>query len=213
MLGSIKLTGVLRTVVGNLESPVVFLLLLLIATSIVLLGLWAGEFFTQRVYFKVKGQTIPNLIEELHRREIPMTESIKRTSLLKQQKTILLEIMNHPDLTNLERESLAVRLVEQERARYDKRTKVTDLIAKAGPMLGLMGTLIPLGPGIIALGQGDTFTLSNSLLVAFDTTVAGLACALVALLISTVRKIWYRKDMSILETLMECVLEEVNSND
>ena len=76
-----------------------------------------------------------------------------------------------------------------------------------------MGTLIPLGPGIIALGQGDTFTLSNSLLIAFDTTVAGLVCALIALVISTIRKIWYRNDMSILETLMECILEEEQNDD
>ena len=86
-------------------------------------------------------------------------------------------------------------------------------MAKIGPMLGLMGTLIPLGPGIIALGQGDTFTLSNSLLIAFDTTVAGLVCALIALVISTIRKIWYRNDMSILETLMECILEEEQNDD
>lgn len=48
-------------------------------------------------------------------------------------------------------------------------------------MLGLLGTLIPLGPGIIALGQGDTQTLSTSLLTAFDTTIAACAprpCAL-----------------------------------
>ena len=86
-------------------------------------------------------------------------------------------------------------------------------MAKIGPMLGLMGTLIPLGPGIIALGQGDTFTLSNSLLIAFDTTVAGLVCALIALVICTIRKIWYRNDMSILETLMECILEEEQNDD
>lgn len=77
-------------------------------------------------------------------------------------------------------------------------------------MLGLMGTLIPLGPGIIALGQGDTYTLSTSLLMAFDTTVAGLACAAAALIISTIRKRWYRNYMSMLETLMECTLEAEN---
>lgn len=213
MLGPINLTETLRAVAGNLQTPVVFMLLLLIAITIVLLGFWVGEFFTQRIYIKVKDRTIPDLIEELQRGEVPMAETIAKTGLLKRQKNALLEVMGHPDITALKRESLAVRLIEQEKANYDRRTKITDTIAKAGPVLGLMGTLIPLGPGIIALGQGDTFTLSNSLLVAFDTTIAGLLCALVALVISTVRKVWYRKDMSILETLMECVLEEENRND
>ena len=79
--------------------------------------------------------------------------------------------------------------------------------AKIGPMLGLLGTLIPLGPGIIALGQGDTITLSSSLLTAFDTTIMGLIAAAIAIVISTIRTRWYTDYMSILETLMECILE------
>ena len=81
------------------------------------------------------------------------------------------------------------------------------MIAKLGPIFGLLGTLIPLGPGIVALGQGDTITLSQSIMSAFDTTVAGLISAAVAMLISAVRKSWYGKYMSILEALMVCELE------
>ena len=77
-------------------------------------------------------------------------------------------------------------------------------------MFGLMGTLIPLGPGLIALGQGDTKTLSSSLLIAFDTTVAGLISAAVSYIISSVRNRWYEEYMVNLETVMECILEEQN---
>ena len=75
-------------------------------------------------------------------------------------------------------------------------------------MFGLMGTLIPLGPGLIALGQGDTKTLSDSLLIAFDTTVAGLISGAVSYVISGVRKSWYEQYMIGLETIFEAVLEE-----
>ena len=81
------------------------------------------------------------------------------------------------------------------------------MLAKLGPMIGLLGTLIPLGPGIIALGQGDTLTLSQSLLTAFDTTIAGLIVAAAALIISGIRRGWYNGYMSVLETAMECVVE------
>ena len=74
-------------------------------------------------------------------------------------------------------------------------------------MFGLLGTLIPLGPGIIALGRGDTYTLSTSLLTAFDTTAAGLLAAAAAFVISAVRKRWYANYMSALEMAMECILE------
>ena len=84
----------------------------------------------------------------------------------------------------------------------------SELLARLAPMLGLLGTLIPLGPGIIALGQGDTQTLSTSLLTAFDTTIAGLCAAAVCLVVTTLRKRWYGGYMADLETLMDCVREE-----
>ena len=74
-------------------------------------------------------------------------------------------------------------------------------------MFGLLGTLIPLGPGILALGQGDTFTLSSSLLTAFDTTVAGLLAAAVATVVSSLRRSWYRQYVSQLEVLSQCILD------
>lgn len=85
--------------------------------------------------------------------------------------------------------------------------KWTDMIAKLGPIFGLLGTLIPLGPGIIALSQGDTTTLAESLLTAFDTTVVGLAVAAAAMVMSAIRKGWYRNYISIQETLTDCILE------
>ncbi|MEG1584636.1 MAG: MotA/TolQ/ExbB proton channel family protein, partial [Anaerovorax sp.] len=69
--------------------------------------------------------------------------------------------------------------------------------------------LIPLGPGLIALGQGDTKTLADSLLTAFDATVAGLATAGVAFVVSKLRKRWYEDDMISMEAIMEGILEEM----
>ena len=73
-----------------------------------------------------------------------------------------------------------------------------------------MGTLIPLGPGIVALGQGDTATLSGSLLVAFDTTVAGLIVAAVVLVIAKIRRRWYDQYMSALEAAVTTLLERID---
>ena len=80
-------------------------------------------------------------------------------------------------------------------------------------MFGLMGTLIPLAPGLIALGQGDTKTLSDSLLIAFDTTVAGLISAALSLFISSVRKSWYAGYSSSLEAVMDAVLDCEEAGD
>ena len=101
---------------------------------------------------------------------------------------------------------------ETEEAHWGRIVQMSELIARLGPIFGLLGTLIPLGPGIIALGQGDTFTLSESLLTAFDTTVAGLLAAALASVISVVRRRWYRRYGSDLETVAECLLETIRMN-
>lgn len=72
-----------------------------------------------------------------------------------------------------------------------QRLERADLLARSGPILGLMGTLIPLGPGLSALGTGDIEILATALTVAFDTTVIGLLIGLIAYLIGRVRRRWY----------------------
>ena len=105
--------------------------------------------------------------------------------------------------------ALAERLLATEEARNARTTSITDMIAKLGPMFGLLGTLIPLGPGVVALGQGDTVTLSQSMSIAFDTTIAGIITAAVCALISTARKRWYASDVADLEAVMEGCLQEM----
>lgn len=202
-----NLNHVLRAIASGLKYPVIALLLVLMAAAVVLAGSILVEVFTERRHLKVK---MPALVDALRSPEGTVAETIAASGLLKRQKDVLIELTAHPELTVDMRQALAVRLLEEEQARYVRIVSLSDMISKLGPMFGLLGTLIPLGPGIIALGQGDTYTLSQSLLTAFDTTIAGLVCAAVATVISTIRKSWYGNYMSILEALSECVLEVEN---
>lgn len=200
------LSKAMRAIASSMEVPVIILLLLLVAVSVFMIGWIISEAITERRHLK---ESMPWLIDEINYTTdtAGIDRCIRNSKLLVRQKDALWELIAHPDVTPLMRESLAVRLIQQEQAFYDRRLKISDVIAKIGPMLGLLGTLIPLGPGIIALGQGDTITLSSSLLTAFDTTIMGLIAAAIAIVISTIRTRWYTDYMSILETLMECILE------
>lgn len=200
------LSKAMRTIAEAMEKPVIILLLLLVAVTVFMIGWVIAEFFTERRHLRAK---LPALVDQLNTtsNKVQIDRCVESSELLYRQKTALKELVMHPDITPLMRESLAVRLLQEEQAFYDRRLKISDVIAKIGPMLGLLGTLIPLGPGIIALGQGDTITLSSSLLTAFDTTIMGLIAAAVAIVISTIRSKWYSNYMSVLETLMECILE------
>ena len=196
------LTDILRAIASSLQTPVIVILIVLTATMVVILGMFIAEVFTERVKFTV---SLPKLVDALNAGG-DAREVIRASGLLRRQKHALLELLKHPAISAAERESLAVNLVAAEQAHFDNRVKLTDVIAKVAPMLGLMGTLIPLGPGLVAIGQGDTETLSQSLLIAFDTTVLGLAVAAVALCVSAVRKTWYTRYMASFETCAECVL-------
>ncbi|MFP4696625.1 MotA/TolQ/ExbB proton channel family protein [Thiohalospira sp.] len=72
-----------------------------------------------------------------------------------------------------------------------RRIDRADLLARLGPMLGLMGTLIPLGPGLAALGDGDLTQLARAVRVAFDTTVVGLLVGVAGFLLGRLRRRWY----------------------
>jgi len=79
-----------------------------------------------------------------------------------------------------------------------RRLEITDLLTRSGPILGLMGTLIPLGPGLTALGNGNIDILATALTVAFDTTVVGLLIGLVAYSMGRVRRRWYEQTWQLL---------------
>lgn len=197
---------VLRVITESLQIPTIIILILLIALSILMLGGLIAESFTDHRKLKT---SIPELIDSLQGKDpAEMDEVISRAQILKRQKNALFFLIDRSDYPDNTREALARQLIADEEARYRKITKITDIVARVAPMFGLMGTLIPLGPGLIALGQGDTKTLSDSLLIAFDTTVAGLITGAVSYFISGIRKSWYERYMVALETLMETVLEE-----
>ena len=80
-----------------------------------------------------------------------------------------------------------------------KRIERADFITRLAPMLGLMGTLIPLGPGLSALGDGDVKILSTAMSVAFDTTVLGLLCGMIGFVIARLRRRWYDKALTQME--------------
>lgn len=80
-----------------------------------------------------------------------------------------------------------------------KRIERADFLTRLAPMLGLMGTLIPLGPGLAALGEGDVKILSSAMSVAFDTTVLGLLAGLTGFVISRLRRRWYDRALSLME--------------
>jgi len=77
---------------------------------------------------------------------------------------------------------------------------------RVGPMLGLMGTLIPLGPALIHISTGNVEEMAHNLVVAFSTTVLGLFVGGICYGIWLARRQWYARDLADIEYVYQCQL-------
>jgi biopolymer transport protein ExbB/TolQ len=82
-----------------------------------------------------------------------------------------------------------------------RRLERTRMLVRAGPALGLMGTLIPLSPALTGLANGDVKQLTDNLRVAFSVTVLGLLIGAIAFAVSLVRDRIYSQDLSDMEAV------------
>ncbi|MHC1574954.1 MAG: MotA/TolQ/ExbB proton channel family protein [Candidatus Methanogasteraceae archaeon] len=89
-----------------------------------------------------------------------------------------------------------------------KRLETTRLLATVGPMLGLMGTLIPLGPALMGLAEGNVEQLASNLVIAFATTVLGLFSGAIGFSLTMIRRRWYQQDINDIE----CILDAFEEN-
>jgi biopolymer transport protein ExbB/TolQ len=80
-----------------------------------------------------------------------------------------------------------------------RRLDRTRILVRAGPAIGLMGTLIPLAPGLAALGRGDVPALAEDLRSAFGATVIGLLVGTLAYALTLTRTRLYTEDLAALE--------------
>lgn len=202
-----NVNSILRVIISSFQTPVVIILLVLMVATVVVAGTFVYEFFIE--HRKLKAD-IPKLIEEINKTDVgKMTEIILNKQLLPRQKKALQQLIEEKRMDGDTRETYAAQLLYEEEEHYQKYLRWPQMISKLGPMFGLLGTLVPLGPGLMALGQGNTEILSQSLLIAFDTTSAGVVIAAISLVIAQMRKQWYRKYSQTLESLMEVILAKM----
>lgn len=202
----VYLQEIMRNAAAALMVPVMVVLVCLILFAIYCVGAIVAEYVTERRHFKTNMPRDIKAVKDASYGELP--DVIEGTGLLRRQKEALQMVVANMGLPEDDLFALARSEVAAVDSRYRRKVSRTDLVTKIAPMMGLMCTLIPLGPGIVAMGQGDVNTLSNSLLVAFDGTVAGLVGAVVAMTVSTIRKRWYGNYLVAMESLTTCVLEK-----
>ena len=178
----------------GLLVPVIVLLILLFFRSLLLVG----SFFGQYVSIRKTDKLIREQMETLHVNNVDhFAEKLpeKSNSLVVMfMKRILAEQRNKAQVQ---------RLLANFEIAADKDLAISKTLTKLGPILGLMGTLIPMGPALVGLSTGDIASMAYNMQVAFATTVIGLVAGAIGFLTQQVKQRWYLQDMTNLECLVE----------
>lgn len=208
ILGSELLIAALNVVSQSLQIPVIIFLLIFAVFAIFAFG---GLISDYNCRIKLNREYKEKLIFALvNASSIDELKSIVSDSeIYDNQKEVLLKVVNAHSLSIESRESWALNLIEDEEVVMAKSLERLDIVTRIGPTLGLMGTLIPMGPGLAALGSGDVSTLANAIIVAFDTTVVGIGAGAVAYVVAKIRRRWYEEYSSNLQLFVNAVLENL----
>ena len=82
-------------------------------------------------------------------------------------------------------------------------------LVKVGPSLGLLGTLIPMGTSLASLAAGNLEAMAGQMIVAFTTTIIGLACGTMAYIVAVVRQGWVNQTIREQRYLAERIAGEL----
>ncbi|KGN95027.1 MotA/TolQ/ExbB proton channel family protein [Porphyromonas crevioricanis] len=149
---------------NGLLIPVVVGLIFLFAKSLLILGSLFAAYQARRS----SEQKLGPLFSQLESHNLGSLEGylegVKNPSLFLRYTSMLLSA-DRP-----RREYL----IGEYELQAQKRMSSISLVAKFGPTLGLMGTLIPMGPALVGLASGDIASMAYNMQVAFATTVIGL---------------------------------------
>jgi biopolymer transport protein ExbB/TolQ len=84
-------------------------------------------------------------------------------------------------------------------------------LVKVGPSLGLIGTLIPMGSSLAAMASGNLNAMAGQMVVAFTSTIIGLATGTVAYGLVALRQSWVSASIRERRYLAEVVATELEA--
>lgn len=187
------MTAILKTFIYLVSSSLFLPVLLILACLVVWSLVYSGSFFREwlsRRRLHNPGNDLPKkiLANEYDDCLLPNVKRvIKRLEKLNEKKD----------------QVFVINLLRDAEHKMWKSLDPLKVMIRLGPGLGLIGTLIPMGTGLASLGQGDIGQLSQELVVAFTTTVVGMALGLVSYVMFTIQRRWKEQDIKNIELAAE----------
>lgn len=188
------ISNVLFWISNGLLVPDIVLLILLFCKSLLLVGGFFGQYINIRKTDKLVHDEIESLRTsglEAFRKKLPEKNPSAVVAFAKK----LLDAGTDRALKD--------KLLSEFEIYADKDMAWPRYLAKLGPMLGLMGTLIPMGPALVGLSTGDIGSMAYNMQVAFATTVVGMVSAAIGYFTEQVKQRWYLRDLTALQYLSD----------
>lgn len=190
------ISNILYWISTGLLVPVIVLLIFFFIRSIILIGTFFGQYLSEKntatpLYDRIQKLT-PDTLQAFSESLPEKADSVLGVYVRK----ILAERDNEPGIDLL--------LAEYEMD-VDKNVATSKVLTKMGPILGLMGTLIPMGPALVGLASGDIASMAYNMQVAFATTVVGLVVSAIGFLTQQSKERWSMKNLTILEYFADVV--------
>lgn len=196
------ISDILYWISTGLLVPVIILLIYFFVRALLLIGGFFGQYLDLR---KNQGQLRP-VIDALN----PDNLDTLSAALPKKNRSLSVTCIKQmldaqDDPTRVEK------LLADFELDADKDMELPKTLTKMGPMLGLMGTLIPMGPALVGLANGDIASMAYNMQVAFATTVVGLFSSAVGFVTRQAKQRWYLRDMNDLDFIANRIKEKHQS--
>ncbi len=190
------ISDILYWISTGLLVPVIVILIILFVRALLLVGSFFGQYLAIR---KSSAQVRKALTGVT-----PGTLDAVLENLPKNNNTLVIEYIKRM-IDAKDDKAEVKRLLSEFEIAADKDLGLCKMLTKLGPMMGLMGTLIPMGPALAGLASGDIDSMARNMQVAFATTVTGLVAAAIGYVTQQVKQRWYLQDITNLEYLSEII--------
>lgn len=193
------ISDILYWISTGLLVPVIVLLIVLFGRALLLIGSFFGQYLSVRKTEAMLKQEFDTLNKE--------NIATLAGRLPKGQKSPVVSYIQRM-LEHGESEAHLQKLLSDFEIASAADLATSKTLAKMGPMLGLMGTLIPMGPALVGLSTGDINSMAYNMQVAFATTVVGLFAAAIGFITGQVKSRWYQHDRVNLQFLADLLTEK-----
>lgn len=192
------ISKVLFWVANSLLIPDIIILLFLFARSLLLIG----SFYNQYMVKRKNDKALTDKIKNLNYSSI----GLLKAALPQQDNSLFISYMRDL-LTIPPSEAYSDFLISNFENEAEKDISLSKLLAKMGPVLGLIGTLIAMSPALVGLSTGDISGMAYNMQVVFATTVVGLVVSAVGLVTLQFKQRWYACDVNNLDYVARILIK------